>query len=99
MGGIRIPGGAVMEIFHFEPQQPAPPVVWNRGGPTHICLNVRGIRRWHAYLVSQGLEVVSPPEQSPRGHWLFFVKDFDGNLIEIPDLGYKYYWLGGHGPP
>jgi hypothetical protein len=28
---------------------------------------------------------------------LFFVQDFDGNLIEITDLGYMYYvlrWLG-----
>ena len=27
IGWIRIPGGAVIEIFHFEPQQPAEPVV------------------------------------------------------------------------
>ena len=95
---VRIPGGAVIEIFHFEPQRPAEEVVWNRLGPTHICLNVRGIRKWHDYLVRKGVEIVSPPEQSPRGHWLFCVKDFDGNLIEITDLGYMYHVLNWLGP-
>jgi glyoxylase I family protein len=100
IGWIRIPGGAVIEIFHFEPQLPALPVAWNRIGETHICLNVRGIQKWYDYLRTKGVEIVSPPEQSPRGHWLFFVKDFDGNLIEITDLGYMYYvlgWLGSLG--
>jgi catechol 2,3-dioxygenase-like lactoylglutathione lyase family enzyme len=98
IGWVRIPGGAVIEIFHFEPKQPAEPVVWDRIGLTHICLNVRGIHRWYDYLAGKGVEIVSPPEQSPRGHWLFFVKDFDGNLIEITDLGYMYWVLGWLGP-
>jgi len=98
IGWIRIPGGAVIEIFHFQPEQPAGSIVWSRIGLTHICLNVRGIRKWHDYLVSKGVEIVSPPMQAPRGHWLFFCKDFDGNLIEITDLGYMYYVLGWLGP-
>jgi catechol 2,3-dioxygenase-like lactoylglutathione lyase family enzyme len=98
IGWVRFAGGAVVEIFHFEPQRPPQAVAWNRVGLTHICLNVRGIHRWHAYLVGKGVEIVSPPEQSPRGHWLFFVKDFDGNLIEITDLGKMYYVLGWLGP-
>ena len=99
IGWIRIPGGAVIEIFHFEPQLPAHVVEWHRRGLTHICVNVRGIRRWYEYLSKvDGIEIVGPPEQSPRGHWLFFVKDFDGNLIEITDLGYMYHVLGWLGP-
>jgi catechol 2,3-dioxygenase-like lactoylglutathione lyase family enzyme len=97
IGWIRFPGGAVIEIFHFEPKQPPLDVVWGRIGLTHICVNVRNIHKWHRYLVSKGVEIVSPPEQSPRGHWLFFAKDFDGNLIEITDLRYMYFvlrWLG-----
>ncbi len=27
------------------------------------------------------------PERSPRGHTFFVVKDLDGNLIELMDLG------------
>ena len=63
------------------------PIPWNRVGLTHISLNVRNLQRWHDYLVSKGVECVSQPEQSPRGHSFFFAKDFDGNLIEITDLG------------
>jgi catechol 2,3-dioxygenase-like lactoylglutathione lyase family enzyme len=98
IGWIRVPGGAVIEIFHFEPREAAATVRWNQVGLTHICLNVRGIHRWHDHLVRKGVEIVSPPEQSPRGHWLFFVKDFDGNLIEITDLRHMYYVLGWLGP-
>ena len=50
-----------------------------------------------AYLQSKGVECVSQPEQSPRGHWFFFCRDFDGNLIELMDLRHMYYvldWLG-----
>ena len=46
---------------------------------------------------SKGVVCLSKPERSPRGHSFFFAKDFDGNLIELMDLGYMSYvlqWLG-----
>ncbi len=98
IGWIRVPGGGVLEIFHFTPQQPAADVPWNRVGLTHFSLNVRNLRKWHAYLKAKGVEIVSEPERSPRGHSFFFVKDCDGNLIEMMDLGYMYYVLGWLGP-
>ena len=97
IGWIRVPGGGVLEIFEFQPQLPAERIPWNRIGLTHICLDVRNTRKWHAYLKARNVEVLSEPEQSPRGHWFFFVRDFDGNLIELIDLGYMYHvvkWLG-----
>ena len=97
IGWIRVPGGAVLEIFEFQPQLPATAIPWNRVGLTHISFDVRNLERWYDYLVSKGVECVSKPERSPRGHSFFFVKDFDGNLIELMDLGYKYHvlkWLG-----
>ena len=98
IGWVRIPGGGVIEIFEFRPDRPPEPVEWNRIGLTHICLNVRNIRKWHAWLLSKGVECLGPPEQSPRGHWLFFCRDLDGNLIEITDLGYMYWVLKILGP-
>jgi catechol 2,3-dioxygenase-like lactoylglutathione lyase family enzyme len=98
IGWIRVPGGGVLEIFEFQPQQPPEAVTWNRVGLTHISFNVRNTQRWHDYLVSKGVEVVSRPERSPRGHTFFFVRDFDGNLVELMDLGYMYYVLGWLGP-
>jgi len=97
IGWIRIPGGGVLEIFEFQPQLPPAPIPWNRVGLTHFSLNVRNTHRWHAYLQRKGVECVSAPERSPRGHWFFFARDMDGNLIEMMDLGHMHYvlrWLG-----
>ena len=97
IGWIRVPGGAVLEIFEFQPQQPLVAGPWNRVGQTHFSLNVRNTQKWYDYLVSKGVECVSKPERSPRGHTFFFAKDCDGNLIELMDLGYMHYvldWLG-----
>jgi catechol 2,3-dioxygenase-like lactoylglutathione lyase family enzyme len=98
IGWIRVPGGAVLEIFEFQPQQPPIDIPWNRVGLTHISFNVRNLPKWHAYLKGKGVECVSSPERSPRGHSFFFVKDFDGNLIELMDLGMMYHVLGWLGP-
>jgi catechol 2,3-dioxygenase-like lactoylglutathione lyase family enzyme len=98
IGWIRVPGGAVLEIFAFDPKQPPVTIPWNRVGITHISFNVRNLQKWHDYLDGQGVEIVSKPERSPRGHSFFFVRDFDGNLIELMDLGYMYHVLGWLGP-
>ena len=97
IGWIRIPGGAVLEIFEFTPQLAPATVAWNRVGLTHISFNVGNTHRWYEYLSSRGVECVSRPERSPRGHMFFFARDFDGNLIEMMDLGYMHHvlqWLG-----
>ena len=41
LGLIRVPGGGVLEIFEFQPNQHAIDVPWNRIGLTHSCCNVR----------------------------------------------------------
>ena len=100
IGWVRVPGGAVLEIFEFQPQLPPEAITWNRVGLTHFSMNVRNLDRWYGYLQSKGVECVTRPEKSPRGHSFFFCKDFDGNLIEMMDLGYKYHvlkWLGALG--
>ena len=97
IGWIRAPGGAVLEIFAFEPQLPASAIPWNRVGLTHISFDVVNLQKWYDFLQSQGVECLSQPERSPRGHSFFFAKDFDGNLIELMDLGHMYHvlkWLG-----
>ncbi len=98
IGWIRVPGGGVLEIFAFDPQQPSVEIPWNRVGLTHFSLDVRNLQKWYDHLVAKGVEVVTKPERSPRGHSFFFAKDCDGNLIELMDLGYMYYVLGWLGP-
>lgn len=100
IGWIRFPGGAVAEIFEFTPGLPAQDVVWNRQGITHFSLNVRDTAKWHDYCVAKGVEIVDPPKQSPKGHTFFFVKDPDGNLIELIDNKHMrpiLKWLGPFG--
>ena len=97
IGWVRIPGGGVIEIFEFQPHLPPSAIPWNRVGLTHFSLNVRNTHRWYEYLRGKGVDCVSAPERSPRGHWFFFARDMDGNLIEMMDLGYMHYvlqWLG-----
>jgi glyoxylase I family protein len=97
IGWVRVPGGAILEIFEFQPQLAAAAIPWNRVGLTHFSFNVRNTQKWHDYLAGKGVEIVSRPEQSPRGHWFFFARDFDGNLIEMIDLGWMHYVLGWGG--
>jgi catechol 2,3-dioxygenase-like lactoylglutathione lyase family enzyme len=97
IGWVRVPGGAILEIFEFQPQLPPAPIPWNRVGLTHFSFNVRNTQKWHDYLAGKGVEIVSRPEQSPRGHWFFFARDFDGNLIEMMDLGWMHYVLAWGG--
>jgi catechol 2,3-dioxygenase-like lactoylglutathione lyase family enzyme len=97
IGWVRVPGGATIEIFEFQPHQPPVQVVWNRIGATHISFNVHDTDRWHRYLLETGVEIVSVPERSPHGHTFFFVKDPDGNLIELIDTKHMRHvlrWLG-----
>jgi catechol 2,3-dioxygenase-like lactoylglutathione lyase family enzyme len=98
IGWVRVPGGGILEIFEFQPQLPPAAIPWNRVGLTHFSFNVRNTDRWYAYLTSKGVECVSRPERSPRGHTFFFARDFDGNLIEMIDLGYMHWVLKFFGP-
>lgn len=98
IGWIRIPGGATIEAFEFTPARPQPAeVTWTRPGITHFSMNVRDTAKWHDYLREKGVEIVTPPERSPKGHTFFFVKDPDGNLIELIDNKHMravLKWLG-----
>ena len=98
IGWIRVPGGGVLEIFAFEPKQPADvdPVEPRR--PDALLVQRAQPAALARLPASKGVEIVSTPERSPRGHSFFFVRDFDGNLIELMDLGYMYYVLGWLGP-
>ncbi len=98
IGWIRVPGGGVLEIFAFEPAQPPVAVPWNRIGLTHFSFNVTHLQMWHDRLKAQGVDIVTAPERSPRGHSFFFIRDFDGNLIELMDLGFMYHVLNWLGP-
>ena len=60
---------------------------------THISFNVSNLRSGR--LSREQGSSASAARTIARGHSFFFVKDFDGNLIELMDLGYMYHVLNG----
>jgi catechol 2,3-dioxygenase-like lactoylglutathione lyase family enzyme len=61
IGWIRVPGGGVLEIFAFDPKQPATTIPWNRVGLTHFSFNVRNLPRWYDYLESKASSASAVP--------------------------------------
>jgi catechol 2,3-dioxygenase-like lactoylglutathione lyase family enzyme len=57
---------------------PVPPVNPN----THFALRVEGIEAWEKHLAQSGAEF-RPRKQRPDGVWQIFVRDPDGNFIEL----------------
>ena len=88
----------MLEIFEFQPQLPPTADPVEPGRPDALSASTsETLRSGTTISSSKGVECLSKPERSPRGHSFFFAKDFDGNLIEMIDLGYMYYvlqWLG-----
>ena len=71
IGWIRVPGGAILEIFEFQPQLAAAAIPWNRVGLTHFSFNVRNTQKWYDYLVSKGVECLEQARAvAPRTHVL-----------------------------
>ena len=63
IGWIRVPGGAVLEIFAFEPQIPPGAVPWNRVGLTHISFDVRNLQKWYDTFSRRVSSAFSKPER------------------------------------
>lgn len=97
LGFLRAPKGGVVEIFEFTPSQPGTKTIWNRPGITHITFDVKNVPKWYERLSKKGVEFFSKPQKTGANEWVF-LKDLDGNLIELIDLKANYFlirFLGG----
>ncbi|MBP8178033.1 MAG: VOC family protein [Spirochaetes bacterium] len=92
LGFLRIPGGGVLEIFEFKPAIPADKVCWNKIGFTHITLDVGNVKKWYKKLKEKGVTFLCEPQKTGSNEWVF-MKDMDGNLIELIDLKFNYIAL------
>jgi catechol 2,3-dioxygenase-like lactoylglutathione lyase family enzyme len=74
---LHISGRNFLELFRSEvtPPQPAQ-------GYRHLCLEVDDMAATRADLLAKGIEVTEPKKGS-EGSWQAWLKDLEGNTIEL----------------
>ncbi|QKG91921.1 VOC family protein [Halorubrum salinarum] len=80
-------GDAIVELVEYDPADEAAPgdaPDLNRPGATHLGLTVDDVEAFHAGL-ADGVETLSPPRTTESGTTVLFVRDPEGNLIEVLD--------------
>ena len=72
-----------LELFRFTEHLSPERVPWNRAGITHFALEVDNVEAMAAQMRENGVEFCIDVGIRPDGgHWVF-VRDPDGNLIEV----------------
>ena len=80
---LKTPNGIQLELFEFSKQLSPEKVPWNRAGITHFALTTEDVTEFAKQLRENGVEFCMDVGTRPdKGHWLF-VRDPDGNLIEL----------------
>jgi len=78
-------GDAIVELVEYEPRADAgPDPELNRPGATHLGLSIDDVEAFYAGL-DDGVETLSPPRTTASGTTICFVRDPEGNLIEVLD--------------
>jgi len=78
-------GDATVELVEYDPRSEsgADPEL-NRPGATHLGLSVDSVEQFYADL-DEDVETLSPPRTTASGTTICFVRDPEGNLIEVLD--------------
>lgn len=78
-------GDAIVELVAYDPagEETADPEL-NRSGATHLGLTVDDVEAFYADLAAD-VETLSPPRTTESGTTILFVRDPEGNLIEVLD--------------
>ena len=86
---LRAPDGSMVELLK-DHSHPTPAPVRNEmcdRGIRHIAFTVADVAESHRELCEQGCETLSSPVVSPDGKAkLFFLRDPEGNLLEIVEM-------------
>jgi lactoylglutathione lyase len=82
---LKAPNGIVLEVFQFS-EEVQGELKWNCPGYHHICLKVKDVCEVYENMRAEGIEFFFAPDvrDTPDKHWVF-LKDPDGNLIELQD--------------
>ncbi|MGQ3328903.1 VOC family protein [Halorubrum sp. FL23] len=81
--------GAIVELVAYDPAAeptdgPEADPELNRAGATHLGLSVDDVEEFYAAL-DDDVETLSPPRTTESGTTILFVRDPEGNLIEVLD--------------
>lgn len=78
-------GDVIVELVEYEPQaEPNAPPELNQPGAIHLGLSVDDVEAFYNNLAS-AVETLSPPQTTATGTTICFLRDPDGNLIEVVD--------------
>ena len=80
---LAAPGGVQIELFQFIPQLEKEHVPWNRVGITHFALATDSVLDMCPQLRENGVTFCMEPLQRPDGGYWVFLRDPDGNMIEL----------------
>lgn len=75
--------GVQLELFRFSDHLPAKRVSWNRAGITHFALTTDDVPAMAEQMRANGVECCMDVGVRPDGGRWLFVRDPDGNLIEV----------------
>jgi catechol 2,3-dioxygenase-like lactoylglutathione lyase family enzyme len=90
---LRTGNGACVELFEFKPLAGEHQgVVWERPGITHFSFYVKKLPPVMERLRAAGVEFVTPVKTS-LGTDYVFLRDPDGNRVELLDMKHMY-WPG-----
>jgi lactoylglutathione lyase len=87
---LRTGWGSMIELFEFVPSKKRTETYWNHPSMTHIALDVGNIKKVKKRLEKDGVKFITEPIKV-EGTEVVFLKDPDGHLIELIDLGAIYY--------
>ncbi len=78
-------GDTVVELVEYEPEGAGTTTATlNQPGATHLGLSVDDVDTFYSDLATE-VETVSPPRTTESGTTVLFVRDPEGNLIEVLD--------------
>ena len=78
--------GTVIEMFEFSNTEPVGIADWNKTGHHHLAFLVDDIPKLYEQMKADGVEFLVTPEKRDDGdgYWTF-LKDPDGNMVELWD--------------
>jgi catechol 2,3-dioxygenase-like lactoylglutathione lyase family enzyme len=84
IGWMRHPdGGPLLEFLRYRGQPTGRSAHNSRVGAAHICLAVEDVSAEVTRLEGAGVEFVSPPHTDDFGLTWVYMRDVDGNVVEL----------------